>query len=87
MASFLCYDNSHVIVTLIKTNFHLNLISQPSFPGCLCQNQVKCSAFGMEMIFHSHANKTHFHKKDCALGLILKLSVSGIRKWPIQLWS
>ena len=19
------------------------------------------------MIFHSHANKTHFHKKDCAL--------------------
>ena len=27
----------------------------------------------MEMIFHSHANKTHFHKKDCALGLILKV--------------
>ena len=21
----------------------------------------------MEMIFHSHANKTHFHKKGCAL--------------------
>ena len=20
----------------------------------------------MEMIFHSHANKTHFHKKGCA---------------------
>ena len=29
----------------------------------------------MEMIFHSHANKTHFHKKGCALGLILKVRV------------
>ena len=29
----------------------------------------------MEMIFHSHANKTHFHKKGCALGLILIESV------------
>ena len=26
----------------------------------------------MEMIFHSHASKTHFHTKGCALGLILK---------------
>ena len=30
----------------------------------------------MEMIFHSHANKTHFHKKGCGLGLILIESVS-----------
>ena len=37
----------------------------------------------MEMIFHSHANKTHFHKKGCALGLILKVRVFGTRKWPI----
>jgi len=26
---------------------------------------LKCSAFDMEMIFHSYANKTHFHKKGC----------------------
>ena len=26
----------------------------------------------MKMICHPHANKTHFHKKGCALG-----------KWPI----
>ena len=26
-------------------------------------NEVKCSAFDEEMIFDSHANKTHFHKK------------------------
>jgi len=38
----------------------------------------------MEMIFHSHANtETHFHKKGCALGLILKERVFGTRKWPI----
>ena len=39
----------------------------PSSPGPFYQNEVKCSAFDMEMIFHSHVNKTHFHKKGCAL--------------------
>ena len=39
----------------------------PSSPGPLFQNEVKCSAFYMEMIFHSHKNKTHFHNKGCAL--------------------
>ena len=37
----------------------------PSFPGPLHQNEVKCSAFDIEMIFHSYANKTHFHEKWC----------------------
>ena len=27
------------------------------------------------MIFHSHANKPHFHKKGCVLGLVLKVRV------------
>ena len=35
----------------------------------------------MEIIFHSHANRTHFHKKG-ALGLILKVRVFGTRKRP-----
>ena len=35
------------------------------------------------MIFHSHANKTHFHKNGCALGLSLKVRVFGTWKWPI----
>ena len=52
-------------------------------PGPLYQNEVKCSAFDMEMVFHSHANKTHFHKEGCALGLMLKVRLFGIRKWPI----
>ena len=25
------------------------------------------------MVFHSHANKTHFYNKGCALGLLLKV--------------
>jgi len=37
----------------------------------------------MEIILHSHENKTHFHKKGCALSLILKVRVFGTRKWPI----
>ena len=44
----------------------------PSFPGPLYQNEVKCSAFDVEMIFHSHANKLIFHMKGCALGLVWK---------------
>ena len=55
----------------------------PSSLEPLYQNEVKCSAFDMGMIFYSHANKTHFHKKGCALGLILKVRVLGDRKWPI----
>ena len=38
----------------------------------------------MEIIFHSHANKTYFHKRGCALGLILKVKVLGTQKWPIE---
>ena len=38
----------------------------------------------MEIIFHSHANKTHFHKKGCAPSLILKVRVFGTQKWPIH---
>ena len=34
----------------------------------------------MEIIFHSHVNKTHFHKKGCAPSLILKVRVFGTRK-------
>ena len=54
----------------------------PSSPEPLYQNVVKCSAFYMELIFHSHANKTHFHKKGCALGLILKVMVFGTGSFP-----
>ena len=51
-----------------------------SSPGPLFQNEGSwCSAFDMEIIFHSHANKTRFHKKGCAPSLILKVRVFGTR--------
>ena len=37
------------------------------------------------MIFHSHANKTHFHKKGWAPSLVLIQRPGGTRKWPIIL--
>ena len=33
--------------------------------------------------FYYHANRTHFHKKGLAPGLVLKVIVFGNRKWPI----
>ena len=57
----------------------------PTSPGPQYQNEVQCSAFNMEMIFHSHANKSYFPKKGSALGLILKARVFGTRRWPILL--
>ena len=76
-----------------KTGFLRNykdlayFLSRPflSSPGPLYQNEVKSSAFDMKMIFHSHANKTCFHKKGCALGLILKVRVFGTRKSPVRI--
>ena len=56
----------------------------PSSPEPLYQNEGKCSAFDMEMILHCRANKTHFHKNVCALGLILKVRIFGTRKQPIK---
>ena len=71
------------LLYLLLQGHHSNLGSHPvhkkkwnsSSSGPLYQNEGKCSAFDMEMIFHSHANKPHFQKKGCVLGLILKVRV------------
>ena len=42
------------------------------------------SHWHMKMIFYSHANETHFHKKDFSLfplGRFLKVTVFGTQKW------
>ena len=41
----------------------------PSSPEPLFQSEGRCSAFDMEIIFHSHANKAHFHKKEGLSGV------------------
>ena len=58
----------------------------PFFPASLFQNEGRCSALDMGIIFHSHANKTHFHKKGSAPSLILKVKVSETPKWPISIY-
>ena len=61
----------HVLMYLhVSTKISSTSRPFPSFPGPLHQNEVKCSAFDIEMIFHSYANKTHFHEKGWVLGLI-----------------
>ena len=55
----------------------------PSSPGSLFQNEGGRSAIDMEVIFHYHANKPHFHKTGYATSLILKVRVFGTWKWPI----
>ena len=64
--------NIYIYIPDCKISLSFFVLLCPSSPGPLYQNEVKCSAFDMQTIFHSHANKTNFHKKGCALGLILK---------------
>ena len=73
----------HFFNSAVITNSKMDYRPYPSSPGPLFQNDGRCSAFDIEIIFHSHANKTHFHKKGCAPSLILKGRVFGTRKWPI----
>ena len=46
----------------------------------LFQSEAECEAIDMEVIFYSHTNKTHFHKKGFALSLVLKVRIFGTRK-------
>ena len=69
-------------------DLHKSLLGNRPFPSSpgplqLFQNEGRCSAFDVKIIFHSHANKTHFHKKGCAPSLVLKVRVFETRKWPI----
>ena len=56
----------------------------PSSKKSHFQNEAKCEAIDMKMIFNYYANKTHFHNKGFALSLVLKVRFFGTRKWPIN---
>ena len=54
-----------------------------SEPWPLFQGEAKSEAIDRNL-FHSHANKIHFHKKKgFALSLSLKMKMFGTQKWPI----
>ena len=38
----------------------------------------------MKISFHSHANKTNFHKQSFALSLAFIMRFTATRKWPIE---
>ena len=83
-------SNSHVTPpSLCKSSIHRQSIKEitiSEFPQPQYQNKVKCLAFYVEMIFHSRAIQTHFHKKGCVAGLILKVRIFGTPKQPIVTW-
>ena len=72
----------------IKQKEHLSfsipclLIGHFRVPPGLC---FKTRVGAQPLIFHSHANKTHFHKKGCAPSLILKVRVFETRQLEIFL--
>ena len=74
------------LVSMVINSYEANQINKPfpSSPGPLFQNEGRCSAFDMKIIFHSHANKTHSHKKGCALCHISKVRGFGTRTWPFR---
>ena len=57
----------HTCIFLISSSSFLGMLRTnwpfQSYPGPLYQNEVKCSAFDKEMIFHSHANKNSFSQE------------------------
>ena len=71
----------HVRYMNSKRSPSLNSKGHFRVPLSLCiKTRLRAQPYDMEMIFHPHANKTHFHKKGWALGLILKVGVFGTRK-------
>ena len=55
-----------------------------SYQKPLFQSKANYKAldYDVRIIFHVHANElTHFHKKGCALSLVLKVRVLGTGKW------
>ena len=54
----------------------------PSSKKSHFQNEAKCEAVDMKMIFNYYASKTHFHNKGFALSLVLKVRFFGTRNCP-----
>ena len=49
-------------------------------PGPLHQNEVKCSAFDMEMIFHSHAKSSFSQERFCTWP---HFETGGLWNWEV----
>ena len=65
-----------VIYRLLCTVIQVRVVKEEKL-CCTLGKTFRSSAFHVEIIFHSNANKSHFHKKGCAPCLILKVRVFG----------
>ena len=72
-----------LLVLPISMTAVTSIVSELPRPNPLFQSEANREAIDMKMIIHSHANKTHLHKKGDALGLVLKVRGFGTRKWSI----
>ena len=55
-----------------------------SFPKPLFQSKAKCKASDMKIIFNSDEYENSLSQKGFALSLVLKVTVFGTWKWPIE---
>ena len=55
-------------------------------PKPLFQSKAECETTEVKMIFYSHANKTHFHKKGFTLSLVWKVRIFGTWKFYVSLF-
>ena len=70
-------------------------VKNSPFPSCskpLFKSEAKCKTIDMKIIFYSHTNKTHFHKKGFVLIPVLMsesgqyiMKVRGLFTWPCSL--
>ena len=70
-------------VSKMKGNFFIR-----PFPSCsklLFQSEAKSETIAVKMIFHSHSNEAHYHKKGFGLSRVSKVRFFGTRKWPFHL--
>lgn len=49
----------------------------------LCFKARLSETIDIKIIFYSHANETHYHRKGFALTLVFKVRVFGTRKWLV----
>ena len=78
--SVICSSVALPLPSFLTFYFRVRAFSTGLFPsshGPLYQNEVTRLAFDMETILIFHASKTHFHRKGCALGHLLKVRVFG----------
>ena len=61
----------HVTNYSIRPIRHVPEVFSKDFKASVSTN------INMTMVFDSHANKTHFYKKVCAINLVFKVTVFG----------